>query len=111
MGIYDKKELRLTVEGILYRLRVGCPWRDLPREFGNWNAIYRRFNEWSSKGTLLTTFKSLIKNPDLEWEFMDASYVKAHQHCAGAASTEYDKLKKNYEGMLALACAFIWLPL
>ena len=88
MGIYDKKELRLTVEGILYRLRVGCPWRDLPREFGNWNAIYRRFNEWSSKGTLLTTFKSLIKNPDLEWEFMDASYVKAHQHCAGAASTE-----------------------
>ena len=36
-GIYDKPELHLTVEGILYRLRVGCLWRDLPEYFGRWN--------------------------------------------------------------------------
>jgi len=40
-GIYDKPLLRLTIEGIFYRLRVGCPWRDLPEAFGHWNAILR----------------------------------------------------------------------
>lgn len=40
-GVYDKSNLRLTVEAILYRMRVGCPWRDLPVFFGKWNSIYK----------------------------------------------------------------------
>ncbi len=32
--IYNKHKLRMTVEGVLYRMRVGCPWRDLPEVFG-----------------------------------------------------------------------------
>ena len=48
-GIYDKPDLRLMVEAMLYRMRVGCPWRDLPAEFGSWNSIYQKFNRWSSK--------------------------------------------------------------
>jgi len=43
-AIYDKPDLRLIVEGMLYRMRVGCPWRDLPKAFGCWNSIYKRFN-------------------------------------------------------------------
>jgi len=66
-GIYDKPHLRLDVEGMLYRMRVGCPWRDLPTEFGNWNAVYKKFNYWSLKGKLMKLFKALIKTPDLEW--------------------------------------------
>ena len=84
-GVYDKRELRSTVEGILYRLRARCPWRDLPDHFGNWNTVYRRFNEWSFKGKLLKIFENLVENPDLEWEFIDGPYVRAHQHSAGAA--------------------------
>ena len=38
-GIYDKPNLREMVEGMLYRMRVGCPWRDLPSKFGFWNSI------------------------------------------------------------------------
>ena len=87
-GIYDKPDLRLTVEGILYRMRAGIPWRDLPDYFGNWNSIYKRFNEWSAKGKLMNVFQSLVKDPDLEWEFMDGSIVKAHQHSAGANAAE-----------------------
>ena len=45
-GIYDKANLRIIVEGILYRIRVGCPWRDLPAKFGCWNTIYQKFNRW-----------------------------------------------------------------
>ncbi|MES7630859.1 transposase, partial [Cutibacterium acnes] len=42
--IYNKSEHRMTFEGILYRVRTGVPWRDLPKEFGDWNTVYRRFN-------------------------------------------------------------------
>ncbi|MCS3904317.1 transposase, partial [Methylohalomonas lacus] len=50
--VYNKAEHRLTLEGILYRLRTGCPWRDLPAAFGHWNTVFRRFNLWSKKGVL-----------------------------------------------------------
>ncbi|MCK5893445.1 MAG: transposase [Endozoicomonadaceae bacterium] len=38
--IYNKLNLRLVVEGMLYRIHVECPWRDLPAEFGEWNSIF-----------------------------------------------------------------------
>lgn len=42
--IYNKRDLRMTVEGMLYRMRTGCPWRDLPEAFGGWSKVYKRFN-------------------------------------------------------------------
>lgn len=97
-GIYHKPNLRKTVEGILYRMRVGCPWRDLPRSFGRWNTVFQTFNRWSSKGKLMNIFKALVKEPDLEWEFIDGSIVKAHQHSAGAASKENQAIGKSRGG-------------
>lgn len=135
--IYDKPTLRLIVEAMLYRMRVGCPWRDLPAEFGSWNSIYQQFNRWSSKDKLMSIFKALVHDPDFEWQFIDESIVRAHQHSSGAIgndwglykyrhlvenvfarlkhfraiATRYDKLKRNYASMLAMACAYIWLPM
>lgn len=88
--VYDKPKLRLTVEGILFRLRTGCPWRDLHHEFGNWNSIYKCFNNWSSKGKLELIFKVLRKDPDLEWSMVDGSGIKAHQHSCGAPKKAED---------------------
>ena len=62
--VYNKCEHRYTMEGILYRMRVGCPWRDLPEFFGRWNTIYRRFKLWSEKGILTRLFKKLASNSD-----------------------------------------------
>ena len=58
-NIYNKRDLRMVVEGMLYRLRVGCAWRDLPTCFGRWNSVYKKINEWSKKGKWLTLFKTL----------------------------------------------------
>lgn len=96
--IYDKPCLREMVEGMLYRMRVGCPWRDLPEEFGFWNTIYQKFNRWSSQNKLMSIFKTLVYEPDLEWKFVDGSIVKAHQHSAGAASTEDQGIGKSAAG-------------
>jgi len=98
MNIYNKPTLRQTTEGILYRIRVGCPWRDLPVDFGAWNAIYKRFNEWSRSEKLLQIFSLLIVDPDLEWSFVDGSIVKAHQHSSGAASGNETAIGKSVAG-------------
>ena len=84
--IYDKAEHRMTIEGILFRMRTGIPWRDLPSEFGEWSTVYRRFNLWSKKGVLDNLFKSLSCMADFEWVFLDGSIVEAHQHSTGAAT-------------------------
>ncbi len=89
--VYDKPGLRLTVEGMLYRIKNGCPWRVLPREFGNWNTIFKRFNEWSKNEKLRTVFQVLARDPDLEWVFVDGSVVKAHQHSAGASKISQEE--------------------
>ena len=96
--IYDKPNLRKIVEGMLYRMRVGCPWRDLPAEFGCWNSIYQQFNRWSSKNKLMKIFKSLVDVPDLEWEFIDGRIVKAHQHSTGAAGGKDEAIGKSVAG-------------
>jgi transposase len=97
-GIYDKLHLRKTVEGILYRMRTGLPWRDLPSIFGKWISIYQQFNRWSNKNKLIRIFKSLVVCPDLEWEFIDGTLVKAHQHSSGAASKEDQAIGKSVAG-------------
>jgi transposase len=62
--IYDKPFLRDMVEGMLYRMRVGCPWRDLPKEFGCWNTIFQKFNRWAAdEKTPLISHAKNINSP------------------------------------------------
>lgn len=96
--IYNKPEHRMTFEGILFRLRTGIPWRDLPKEFGDWSAVYRRFNLWSKKGLLDILFNELSRNADYDWVFADGSIVKAHQHSAGAATQDSECIVKSRGG-------------
>ena len=97
-GIYDKPNLRLTVEGMLYKMRVGCPWRDLPSEFGHWNSVFVRFNAWSSKGKIMAIFKAISQDSDQEWIFIDGTIVKAHQHSTGAVKGSDQAIGKSVAG-------------
>jgi transposase len=96
--IYNKSEHRMTFEGILYRLRTGIPWRDLPPEFGDWSAVYRRFNLWSKKGVLSLLFNELAKSSYYDWVFADGSIIRAHQHSSGAATSENECIGKSRGG-------------
>lgn len=97
-GIYETKNLRMTVEGILYKLRTGCPWRDVPSFFGHWNSIFKCFNRWSLQGKLKEIFYALAKDPDHEWTFIDGSIVKAHQHSTGAVRGNETAIGKSVAG-------------
>jgi len=75
-SLYDKAGLRRTVEGILFRIRTGIPWRNLPEHFGKWNSIYKAFNHWSKKGIWKKLFSGLTTDSDLKWVFIDGRYVR-----------------------------------
>jgi len=45
-----RKDDRLIIEGILWIIRTGAPWRDLPPEFGSWKTVYSRLYFWTRKG-------------------------------------------------------------
>ena len=66
LRIYNKPFLRDMIEGMLYRMRVGCPWRDLPADFGHWKSIFQKFNRWSSQNKLTKLFKKLVVEPDFD---------------------------------------------
>ena len=78
------KNNRLFVEAVLYRYRAGIPWRDLPERFGKFNVVHTRFSRWSKKGIWLKVFSVLCADSDNEYQMIDATIVRAHQHSAGA---------------------------
>jgi transposase len=77
---------REFLEAVLYLNRVGCPWRDLPRELGSWHAIYMRFRRWEERGVWRRLWKNLQAEHFAEARdlLMDSTTVRAHQHAAGA---------------------------
>ena len=76
------KDNRLFVEAVLWIARTGAPWRDMPKEFGNWHRIYVRYARWSQKGVWKRVFEELADDPDLEYLMVDGSIVRVHQHGA-----------------------------
>ena len=80
-----RKDNRLMVEGMLWKMRTGAPWRDLPEEFGPWESIYTRFSRWCKAGVWRKVLTALQEGEmDCEWLMMDSSAVKVHQHAHGA---------------------------
>jgi putative transposase len=78
---------RMFFEALLYVARTGIPWRDLPAEFGRWDAVYNRFRRWVHSGGLRRLFEALTADPafdDIRRVFIDSTIIRAHQHAAGA---------------------------
>lgn len=79
------KDNRLFVDAVMWILRTGAPWRDLPERYGNWNSVYQRFNRWAKSGVWQHVFEELaLDEVDVESLMIDSTIVRAHQHAAGA---------------------------
>ena len=78
------RDTRLFLEALLWRIRTGSPWRDLPMYFGNWNSEFRRFRRGADRGVFESLFKAISGDPDLEYALIDGTIVSVHQKAAGA---------------------------
>ena len=74
---------RLFIEAVLYRVRTGVPWRDLPERYGPWKSVYNRFSNWARKGHWETLFRELQLEVDDIGSIVDGSVVRAHQDASG----------------------------
>ena len=75
--IPDKRRM---VNGILWILRTGAPWRDMPERYGNWNSVFVRFTRWSKLGVWDAAFETLASlGPPADKEHaIDSTVVRAH---------------------------------
>ncbi|WP_078951763.1 IS5 family transposase [Streptomyces sp. NRRL F-5755] len=84
------KSHRRVVDGILFRLRTGIPWRDLPTRFGSWETVYERHRRWSADGTWERMLRAVQADADAEGRIdwlmvsVDSTVCRAQQHAAGA---------------------------
>lgn len=75
---------RNFIEAVIWATRTGAPWRDLPDEFGPWNSVYNRFDNWAKSGRWQFLLERLKTDVDDEWHSIDSTINRAHQHSAGA---------------------------
>ena len=75
---------RLFLEAVLWMVRTGAPWRDLPELFGSWNSVFRRFRRWAQAGIFERLFQILSGEPDFEYALIDGTIIRVHQHGTGA---------------------------
>jgi transposase len=78
---------RMFFEAVLYLGRTGVPLRDLPGEFGAWDAVYNRLRRWVHSGAMRRLFEAMTADPvfgDVRRVLIDSTTVRAHRHAAGA---------------------------
>ena len=76
------KDNRTFINGVLWILRSGARWVDLPKRYGKYKSVHKRFTRWAQKAILEQIFKELIRDKDNEYLMIDSTIVKAHQQAA-----------------------------
>lgn len=88
-GGRPRRDDRRVLNGIVWKIRSGAPWRDVPARYGSWKSNYTRFRRWALGGTfakmLAAAQSAADANADIDWLVsVDSTIVRAHQHAAGA---------------------------
>lgn len=73
---------RLFVNGVLWVLRSGAHWHDLPPRYGKYKSVHKRFTRWAKAGVWERVFALLIKDRDNQYLMLDTTLVRAHQQAA-----------------------------
>src|SRR2546423_7756078 len=96
---------RVIINGILWILRTGAPWRDLPERYGPWGTVASRFYRWRKAGLWQRLFEAIQQQADaagkMNWaiHYIDGTIVRAHQHASGSPNgAEAEALGRSQGG-------------
>lgn len=92
---------RKMLNGILWILRTGAPWRDLPERLGHWQTVYDHFRKWRRDGVFDKILQALQirldRDGQIDWDLwcIDGSSVRASRAAAGATKKVAAVTPKN----------------
>nr|WP_235437847.1 IS5 family transposase [Kitasatospora griseola] len=97
------RDHRQVVNGVLYRIRTGVQWRDLPERYGPWKTVHERHRRWSADGTWEMLLRRVQAGADaageIDWDVsVDSTIVRAHHHAARTARSAARPQKGLREG-------------
>ena len=110
------ENLRLRIEAILWILRTGAPWRDLPSFFGPWQSVYSCFRRWTKSGLWQTILGGVSSaSSDDEYLMIDSAGCRIHQHGANPAGGQLaqamGRSKASLSTKIHMACDALGYPL
>ena len=73
---------RVFVNGVLWALRSGAHWHDLPERYGKYKSVHKRFSRWAKSGVWEKVFQALVRDRKNQYLMIDSTIVRAHQQAA-----------------------------
>jgi transposase len=97
-GAFQPLANRDVVDAILWILRSGAPWRDLPDRYPNWKSVHTRFLRWSKAGIWKRVLDAMAVDADDELAIIDSSIVRVHMDAVGGKKNGSEQVGRSRGG-------------
>src|SRR5499433_690893 len=110
------KERRTVLNGVLWVLRTGAPWADLPDRYPSFQTCHRRFQQWVGAGVMTRIMTALAHELsargviDVREAFIDASFASAKKADARSEKRNAAREQRSWRSQIATDCQFLFVP-